>query len=72
MPAQLARKFSMPIVPIYIERIKGINFKITIDKPLYFTNDTSIKKITDELNEIIEKKVILNPGQWIWSHNRWK
>jgi len=72
VPAQLARKFSMPIVPIYIERIKGINFKITIDKPLYFTNDTSIKKITDELNEIIEKKVILNPGQWIWSHNRWK
>ena len=72
IPAQLAKKFNAPIVPIYIERIKDTNFKITIKKPLIFTNDSSIKDVTDELNHILEKMVILKPEQWIWSHNRWK
>ena len=22
--------------------------------------------------EIIEEMIIKNPGQWLWSHNRWK
>jgi KDO2-lipid IV(A) lauroyltransferase len=72
IPAQLVKKFDMPIVPIYIERINGINFKITINKPLKFSNETSTKDITDELNRILAKMIILNPEQWIWSHNRWK
>ena len=72
IPAQLNKKYNMPIVPIYIERIEGINFKITVKKPLNFSNELSIKDITDELNLILEKMIILKPEQWIWSHNRWK
>ena len=72
IPAQLAKKFNMLVVPIHIERIDGINFKINIKKPLRFHNETSSKDITDKLNHVIEKMIILNPGQWIWSHNRWK
>ena len=30
IPAQLVRKFKIPVVPIFIERIKDQNFKITI------------------------------------------
>ena len=37
------------VVPIFIERINGINFKITINKPLNFSKETSIKDITIEL-----------------------
>ena len=72
IPAQLAKKFNIQIVPIYIERIEGINFKITIKKPLDFADDASIKYITDKLNHTLEKMIILKPEQWIWSHNRWK
>jgi Kdo2-lipid IVA lauroyltransferase/acyltransferase len=72
IPAQLAKKFNIQIVPIYIERIKETNFKITINKPLTFSNDATIKDITDKLNHTLEKMVVLNPEQWIWSHNRWK
>ena len=72
IPAQLVKRFNIPVVPIYIERVKGINFKITIDKPLNFTNESSVKDITNKLNHILEEMVILNPEQWIWSHNRWK
>ena len=72
IPAQLVKKFDIPVIPIYIERIKDTNFKITINKPLIFSTNSSIKDITDELNRVLEKMVILNPEQWIWSHNRWK
>ena len=72
IPAQLVKKFNIPVVPIFIERINGINFKITINKPLNFSKETSIKDITIELNQILEKMIINNPEQWIWSHNRWK
>ena len=72
IPAQLVKKFKIPIVPVFIERINDVNFKITIKKPINFSNEDSIKKITDDLNCILEKMIIQKPEHWIWSHNRWK
>jgi len=72
IPAQLVKKFNIPVVPVYIERINDINFNITVSKPLNFSSETSIKDITEKLNQILEKMIIKKPEQWIWSHNRWK
>ncbi|MDC0850949.1 lysophospholipid acyltransferase family protein [Candidatus Pelagibacter sp.] len=72
IPAQLVKKFNLPVVPIFIERINNINFKIVVKKPIIFDNDETTKSITDELNLILEKMIIYKPEQWIWSHNRWK
>jgi len=72
VPAQLIKKFKIPVVPIFIERIDGTNFKLTINKPINFTNEMSIKNITDKLNQVLEKMIIKKPEHWIWSHNRWK
>ena len=72
IPAQLAKKFDMPIVPIFIERVNDTNFKIKISKPVNFLKSNSIKDITSKLNVIIEEMILKNPTQWIWSHNRWK
>ena len=72
IPAQLAKKFDMPIVPIFIERVNATNFKIKISKPINFLKSDSIKEITSKLNVIIEEMILKNPTQWIWSHNRWK
>ena len=72
IPAQLAKKFDMPIVPIFIERVNATNFKIKISKPINFLKSDSIKNITSKLNVIIEEMILKNPTQWIWSHNRWK
>ncbi len=72
IPAQLVKKFNIPIVPVYIERIGNINFKICISKPIYFDEDTATDKITNELNRILEKMILNKPENWIWSHNRWK
>ena len=72
IPAQFVKKFKCKIVPIYIERIKDINFKLTIHKPLIYSDDESIESITQNLNSLLEKLILKNPEQWIWSHNRWK
>ena len=72
VPAQLAKKFNIPIVPVSIKRLEGINFKINVESPILFKESQSIQFITDELNLILEKMITKNPSQWIWSHNRWK
>ena len=72
IPAQLVKKFNIPIVPVYIERVENIRFKITISEPIGFSKNTPIEKITDELNLVLEKMILKKPDQWIWSHNRWK
>jgi len=72
IPAQFVKKFGCSVVPIYIERIKDIHFKLTVYKPLEYSSDDSIKSITLDLNNLLEKMILKNPDQWIWSHNRWK
>ncbi len=72
IPAQLVKKFNIPVVTVFIERTKDLNFKIIVNKPIYFNEDDSIQNITDKLNKILEKMILKIPDQWIWSHNRWK
>jgi len=72
IPAQLVKKFKIPIVPIFIERINGVKFKMTVHKPISFSDRDSTEDITVTLNKVLEKMILKNPKHWIWSHNRWK
>ena len=72
IPAQFVKRFNCRVVPIYIERISGIKFKIKINSPIEFSQEKSIENITDELNSYLEKMILQKPDQWIWTHNRWK
>ena len=72
VPAQLVKKFNIPVVPIFIERYEGIKFKMKVFKPVHFSVEDSIENITTDLNKILEKMIVNNPNNWIWSHNRWK
>ena len=72
IPAQFVKKFNCKVIPIYIERKNNENFILEIMKPLNFENSQTIDNITLKLNQSLEKMIIKNPNQWIWSHNRWK
>jgi len=72
IPAQFVKKFGAKVVPIYIERIESNNFKLVIHEPISFLNNDTVNYITLTLNKILEKMIIKNPEQWIWTHNRWK
>ena len=72
IPAQLIKKYNCGIVPVYIERKNKINFEISFSKIIEFEKKNNIENITLELNLILEKMILKNIDQWIWSHNRWK
>ena len=72
IPAQLVKKYKIPIVPIFIERFDAIKFKLTVDKPINFEENKSVEEITNELNKLLENMIRQKPNHWIWSHNRWK
>ena len=72
IPAQFVKKFNCKVVPIYIERKKDQNFQLKVYDSIKFNDDDSIEHITLKLNSILEKMILNNPSQWIWSHNRWK
>ena len=76
IPAQLALKYNCKLVPIFLERKEGTNFEMTIHEPYKIektgNDEEDTKNITLKINNIIEKMIIKNPTQWIWSHNRWK
>ena len=76
IPAQLALKYNCKLVPISLERKEGPNFEMTIHEPYKIKktgyDEDDIKDITIKINRTLEKMIIKNPSQWIWSHNRWK
>ena len=72
IPAQFVKKFNCKIVPIYIERKNNENFILEIMQPINFNNSKTVEDITLQLNQLLEKMIVRNPHQWIWSHNRWK
>ena len=72
IPAQLIRKFGCDVIPVYIERNKRYHFNIKFFEPISFDKNKNIMQVTLELNKILEKMILKNPDQWIWTHNRWK
>ena len=76
LPAQLALKYKCDIVPIYISRSNDDSFEMEIYNPINTSDKDNSEKskidISLTINKIIEKMILRDPGQWIWTHNRWK
>mgnify|MGYP000427437619 FL=1 len=72
LPALLAKKFKCQIVTIKIKRYENYKFKITIEKPVIFSETETVGSITLKLNSWLERTILENPSQWIWTHDRWK
>tara|TARA_B100001057_G_scaffold481971_1_gene556645 strand:+ start:220 stop:1077 length:858 start_codon:yes stop_codon:yes gene_type:complete len=72
LPAQLAIKYNLPIIPVFIKRERISKFSIEFYDEIN-PNDFKDKiELTTKLNIELEKMVNQNPDQWIWTHNRWK
>ena len=72
IPAQLHLKYGLEIIPVYIERKNKHHFIIYFYEPLNFDNNKNQNYITNKLNNTLEKLILKNPSQWIWTHDRWK
>ena len=76
IPAQLALRYNCKLVPIFLKRLEDATFEMTVHQPYEIEKtenaELDTQNITLKINNIIEKMIIKNPTQWLWSHNRWK
>ena len=72
LPAQIAIKYNLPIIPVFIKRDKDNSFTIKFFKKIIHTDFRDKLELTLRLNQIIEQMIVINPHEWIWTHNRWK
>ena len=73
--AELAYKFDCPVVPAFVERLKGAHFRLNVLPPMDLerTEDrhASVAANMARINAVIEGQVRARPEQWLWLHNRW-
>jgi len=72
LPAQLALKYKLSIVPVFIQRKSNSKFVLEFHNEIKSEDFHDKLELTKKLNEVLEKMVARNPTQWIWTHNRWK
>ncbi len=73
--AQFALKYNCPVVPVRIERIKGVKFRLTFFPPMEHPTGSNRKEdiltMMTEVNKTLEDWVRERPDQWLWVHRRW-
>lgn len=78
MPAKLALRYQVPIVPFRVERLSGARFRVSAYPPIPLpegTSDTGDEEaeiaLTLAINRVLEGWIRERPEQWHWLHRRW-
>jgi|GEM_PF-3810028 len=81
LPAALSLKTGAPIFGVFMIRSHDyITHDIYIEPPVFASDfsdetrdrDAQIKRCTQAITDMIEKRVEKNPEQWFWFHKRWR
>ena len=68
--AKLAIKYDAVLIPFFSERQSdGINFELFFDNSIQHSEPTAM---TQQLNDLLEKRIRNNMSHWLWTHKRWK
>lgn len=74
-PTRLARRFGCPLVPMSIERLPGVRFKVGVHEPIEMSDnpdeDVAVAETVARVNAFMEEHVRAAPEQWFWVHRRW-
>lgn len=71
----MAMKYQVPVVPVFVHRLPGYRYRITCDKMMILENGDDpdlIRKNTQLLTDRIEAAVREDVTQWFWMHKRWR
>lgn len=68
VPAELARKFRVPLIPAFATRRDDGRIDIFLDAPV--TGD-SARAMMQGVNDSLAARVRAHPGQYYWLHRRW-
>ena len=69
-PAEIAARTDALMIPVFgIRRPDGLSFDVALDAPL---PQGDVLQTTRAYNAAVEARIRAHPGQWLWSHRRWK
>lgn len=68
----LAKKYRIPIVPMFIFRTRDITNHRIVFFPELNIEGMDMAEATQCQNDIIEKAIREYPAQWLWIHRKWK
>jgi len=75
-PVILARKFEVPIIPIFMHLQADLTYQIECEPPLTleYTRDEARDLVvnTQKCSDVYERIIRRFPEQWVWMHKRWK
>jgi KDO2-lipid IV(A) lauroyltransferase len=73
---KLARQYECDVYPVRSTRLKGNRFRLEMEEKLTLPRDAEgkvdVAATAQLLNDVVERWVREDPGQWMWFHKRWK
>jgi Kdo2-lipid IVA lauroyltransferase/acyltransferase len=73
--ARLALRYDCKVVPVRVERLKGVKFRLTFEEPLPVTrtgdDEADALTLMTRINKRVEEWVRERPDHWFWLHRRW-
>lgn len=76
LPARLALRYGVPLVPVQVERLPGPRFRIRYHPPLHPQDpeapiDARIEDLTRQINAKFEEFISARPGDWLCTSKIW-
>jgi KDO2-lipid IV(A) lauroyltransferase len=73
--AALALRFDCDVLPLRVERLHGVRFRVTVFPPLPLPRSgephADAAALMARVNAILEAWIRDRPEQWLWLHQRW-
>jgi Kdo2-lipid IVA lauroyltransferase/acyltransferase len=67
-----ARTRNIPVIFTDIQRVKRGYYQLELSFIAQNPDETAPGEITARYAEKLEKAILKNPGNWLWTHRRWK
>lgn len=71
-PEKYATQLNIPVVYIEFQRIKRGYYSISLIDISSDPKNLSDGEVTQKYAELLEKSILKQPENWVWSHKRWK
>lgn len=74
IPYRLAARTGAAMIEGYCIRQKAGQYEIRLKPPVYLNPEDPLeeRRVTEQLNRNLEEQIKQFPGQWTWTHRRWK
>ena len=71
-PERIARKLNLPVIFLDTKQVKRGYYTLDLKMIAENPNDMSENEITEQYARLMEKCILRDPANYLWTHKRWK